>query len=84
MERSVAASYAIAKYEVSRFKPDVVVGFSWGAALALNLIKDKDWDGPTVLLAPAYGPLFMEQSKIPGYWDVNHGSPEQVDICGCH
>ncbi len=33
--------------------PDVVVGSSFGGAVALSLIVDRHWRGPTLLLAPA-------------------------------
>jgi len=33
---------------------DVVVGFSWGGALAVELLKAQRWAGPLVLLAPAH------------------------------
>ena len=34
-------------------KPDVVVASSWGGAVALQCLQNKQWSGPTVLLAPA-------------------------------
>lgn len=39
-------------------EPDVLVGFSWGGCLACALMKYKQWEGPTVLLGPAYHELF--------------------------
>ena len=36
-----------------REKPDVVVGSSWGGAVALKCIEQGYWAGPAVLLAPA-------------------------------
>jgi hypothetical protein len=41
LEKSVLATYEVAKHEIARFKPDVVVGFSWGGALALHALKEK-------------------------------------------
>jgi predicted esterase len=38
---------------VHEFHPDVVVGSSFGGAVALALVRDGTWRGPTVLLAPA-------------------------------
>jgi pimeloyl-ACP methyl ester carboxylesterase len=32
---------------------DVLVGSSWGGAVAAALLADGSWDGPTVLLCPA-------------------------------
>ena len=33
-------------------EPDVLVASSWGAAVALKLLVDRAWTGPTVLLCP--------------------------------
>ena len=33
--------------------PDILVGSSWGGAVAAELLVRGDWTGPTVLLAPA-------------------------------
>lgn len=38
---------------VRRFEPDVVVGSSYGAAVAVALLQREQWDGPTLLLAEA-------------------------------
>ena len=79
LSRSVAASYAVAKHQVAVFKPDVIVGFSWGGALALKLMKDKAWDGPVVLLSPAYSALFHEESKNdPDFWTLDYAQSNQV------
>mmetsp|Transcript_15048 Transcript_15048/g.34269 ORF Transcript_15048/g.34269 Transcript_15048/m.34269 type:complete len:246 (+) Transcript_15048:67-804(+) len=40
---------------LSTFKPDVLVGSSWGGAVALKCLEQGYWSGPTVLLAPACG-----------------------------
>eukprot|EP00913_Durusdinium_trenchii_P019794 g18607.t1 len=34
------------------FEPDVVLAFSWGGGLALWLLAERRWTGPTLLLAP--------------------------------
>ncbi|CAJ1453067.1 unnamed protein product [Effrenium voratum] len=34
------------------FQPDVVLAFSWGGGLALWLLSERRWSGPTLLLAP--------------------------------
>jgi hypothetical protein len=52
------ASLGVARTALLRHKPDVVVGFSWGGALALDLVHNGGpWQGPTVLLAPAHEKL---------------------------
>lgn len=39
--------------EVAAFRPDVVVGSSFGGALAVLLLVQRRWTGPTLLLAQA-------------------------------
>ncbi|CAE7336525.1 unnamed protein product [Symbiodinium sp. CCMP2456] len=34
------------------FQPDVLLGFSWGGGVALWLLSQGRWKGPTLLLAP--------------------------------
>ena len=41
------------KKVIKEFKPDIVIGSSWGGAVAVECILNKDWNGPTILLAPA-------------------------------
>lgn len=51
--RAYDDSYAVARTALQAFEPDVVVGFSWGGALACRLLAEGLWSGPTLLLAPA-------------------------------
>ena len=44
---------AVARVALSEVEPDVVVGSSWGCAVAAELIIERSWSGPTLLLAPA-------------------------------
>jgi hypothetical protein len=46
------------------FKPDVVVGSSWGGGIATYLLMEGAWCGPTVLLAPAGG-LISRRARFP-------------------
>jgi hypothetical protein len=39
---------------LKQYEPDVVVGSSWGGAIATWCLVAGSWSGPTVLLAPAY------------------------------
>lgn len=55
MADSRAACVAVQRDAVSAFQPTVVVGSSWGGAVACSLMVDGAWTGPTVLLAPAMG-----------------------------
>merc|ERR1719174_3221453 len=50
---------------VRSFKPDVVIGSSLGGTIVLQLLQDKKWNGPTVLLAP----LLMHQVQTVGAED---------------
>jgi hypothetical protein len=51
--RSFDACVAIARDALRASPPDVVVGSSWGGAVAAELVRAGDWSGRTVLLAPA-------------------------------
>ena len=79
VERSVDASYAIAKSAVTKHKPDVVVGYSWGGGLAMQLMKEGIWSGPTVLVSPLHEVMWHEQSRAdPTRWHCKLQHPEQV------
>ena len=54
---SYLASFSSAKAALAASKPDVVVGFSWGGALACDLVAQRLWSGPLVLMAPAHRKL---------------------------
>lgn len=47
------ACVALHAAELARFGPDVLVGSSFGGAVALALLQRGHWRGPTLLLAPA-------------------------------
>ena len=53
LSRSLAAGVALQRRALAEHAPDVVVGSSWGGAVASVLIAEGRWRGPTVLLAPA-------------------------------
>ncbi len=55
MGKSFDACVAIQADAVRSAKPDIVVGSSWGGAVAVKLLTDGIWHGPTILLAPAAG-----------------------------
>lgn len=46
-------SLALQRAEVASFRPDVLVGSSFGGALAVALLREGAWRGPTLLLAQA-------------------------------
>lgn len=47
------ACVALHAETVRRFNPDVLVGSSFGGAVALALVQREQWSGPTLLLAQA-------------------------------
>lgn len=53
VRRSFSACVDIARAAVRDAKPDVLVGSSWGGAVACELVRRGDYAGPVVLLAPA-------------------------------
>lgn len=44
---------ALQRAEVESFRPDVLVGSSFGGAVAVALLREGAWRGPTLLLAQA-------------------------------
>lgn len=59
ISQSLACSYE-ACVEIQRrallvHQPDVIVGSSWGGAVAIALALRGHWSGPMMLLAPAFG-----------------------------
>jgi pimeloyl-ACP methyl ester carboxylesterase len=53
VSRSFDASVQIARAASEREHVDVLVGSSWGGAVAAELVRKGAWSGPTILLAPA-------------------------------
>ncbi len=47
------ACVALHAEAIRRFEPDVVVGSSFGGAIAVALLQREQWSGPTLLLAQA-------------------------------
>lgn len=54
LRRSFEASIAIQRDAIDRTRPEVLLGSSWGGAVAIELVARGAWRGPTVLLAPAF------------------------------
>lgn len=44
----------IASASIRTFKPDVLVGFSWGGGIVCWLLASRRWSGATILLAPTF------------------------------
>jgi len=47
------ACVAVQRRAIETFRPDVLVGSSFGGAVAVALLRTKAWRGPTLLLAQA-------------------------------
>jgi hypothetical protein len=50
---------------IYHFKPDIIVGSSFGGFIAMVLLQNRVWNGSTVLLAPATGLLFKKRLWLP-------------------
>ena len=80
LSNSKAWSLAIAKHQLAVFKPDVVVGFSWGGAVLIHMLMDKTWDGPTVLHAPAHRIMATTKGQEKAdAWVLNLGTDDCSD-----
>jgi alpha/beta superfamily hydrolase len=69
---------------IDEFRPEVLVGSSFGGAVAVALLGSGKWRGPTLLLAPAQRHFGVEESLPPGVAViVAHGTRDDVvDIEG--
>ncbi|CAG8579178.1 14828_t:CDS:2 [Acaulospora morrowiae] len=63
--------------EIRRFRPDVVVGSSYGGAIAVTLLQKGTWKGPTILLGQAF--VKYANNDISKFW-----LPEGVEITLIH
>lgn len=63
---SLGACVALQREAISAARPDVVLGSSWGGAVAIELLVRGIWRGPTVLLAPAFHKVYerMDAEQI--------------------
>lgn len=64
---------------VAEFRPDVVVGSSFGGAVALALLQRELWRGPTLLLAQAGAELGLALRLPEAAWVwIVHGTRDDV------
>lgn len=76
---SLAAALAGARAAVAEVRPSVIVGSSFGGGLAVALLAEGVWRGPTVLIAPAQGKLGVPATLPPGVpVTVLHGEHDDV------
>jgi len=50
---TIDASIKLQADAIKKYQPDVIVGSSWGGAIAVFCLMQNLWKGPTLLLAPA-------------------------------
>jgi hypothetical protein len=50
---NITQCVAVAEEAILSFRPDIVVGYSWGGGIMYYLIERGIWTGPCLLLAPA-------------------------------
>lgn len=62
--RDLHAAIKWAEDFVSRTSADVLIGSSFGGAVAVNLLRSGAWKGPTLLLAQAYA-LYVGEDRVP-------------------
>lgn len=77
-----AGCVALQARELEAFQPDVLVGSSFGGAVALALLQRGAWRGPTLLLAQAgirYGLAAALPAGVP-VWIVHGLRDEIIDI----
>jgi hypothetical protein len=80
--RDFAACVELQARTLASFRPDVLVGSSFGGAVAVALLQRGDWCGPTLLLAQAarhYG-LPMRLPEGVRVWLVHGLRDDLVDI----
>ena len=68
-----AACVELQQREIERFRPQILVGSSFGGAVAVALLRSAAWSGPTLLLAQA-------ATRI----DASNRLPEQVPVWLVH
>lgn len=61
----------IQRAAIERYEPDVILGSSWGGAIAIELVVGGAWKGPTVLLAPALHRIAGRLGPSEGRGDVD-------------
>jgi len=73
------ASLQVQAEALTQFRPDVLVGSSFGGAVALQLIRRGLFRGPTLLLAPATL-LYEQEHQLPGGVPVLlvHGADDRI------
>ena len=77
--RDFGACVALHAGELRSFRPDLLVGSSFGGAVVVELLRTGEWRGPTLLLAQAarrHDPAAMLPAGVP-VWLV-HGRRDAI------
>ena len=82
--RDFAGCVALHARTIDEFRPEVLVGSSFGGAVAVALLAAGKWHGPTLLLAPAHRHFGVNESLPSGVAVIIvHGTRDDVvDIEG--
>lgn len=73
------AAVASGRAALAEARPDVIVGSSFGGAVAVALLQEGAWAGPTVLIAPAAGRVGLPDALPAGARVVIlHGDADDV------
>ena len=80
--RDFDACVRVQREELARFGPRVLVGSSFGAGVALALLQDGSWSGPTLLLAQAAVRMGRPLELPPGVpvWIVHGTRDDLIDV----
>merc|ERR1712232_211041 len=73
----------VAERCISKFDPDMLVGFSWGGGIVSWMIASRRWTGPALLLAPT----LQKMRGIACIWPKlpsEDGSSEDAGVTLCH
>jgi predicted esterase len=62
--RDFESCVAVHAANLTRFRPDLLIGSSFGGAVAVALLQRGLWSGPTLLLAPA-ALLYDPRARLP-------------------
>ena len=80
--RDFEAALEVQAEALRTFRPDVLVGSSFGAALAVELLARGLWRGPTLLLAQA-AVRMLDDPRLPegvAVWLVHGTRDELIDV----
>ena len=54
LQQSMEQCVDVQRGAINKYKPDLLIGSSWGGGVAMELLTRELWIGPTILLCPYY------------------------------